>query len=165
MFLKELYNKTKTFFVGYRRDASQALNTAESVDDFKEKNGKAFFKNIELAFGRKGFKFLIISWVLTPALVFGYSLIKDDFQLLRNISYSITADSVIEETIKEKDGEIAEFEKEMAILEAKYEELQENYLNLVKNKDADDEQMQQLIEQLMDLQQQLKELRKENGTS
>ena len=138
----------KTFFANFFRDFSSNFNNAETFEDLKEKNAKSFYKNIKRSFGNNGLKAVLIAFFVIPAFTFGYALIKDDYALLRNLNYAISSEEVIETVMEEKNAKIEELEKEKAVIEAKYEQLEGNYDDLLELSNKQDEFLEKISEQV-----------------
>lgn len=91
----------------------------------KEALGKAcenFFINVvRNVFERHYKKVITIVSIIAIAWPSAYAVVKDDFMLLRNIEYAITADFDIEATMKEKEDKFFESEKNVSRLEGQVE--------------------------------------------
>ena len=129
--MRRLFSKIKSFSVNFFRDFSSNFDNAKTFEDLKDKNAESFYKNIKRSFGNNGLKAVLIVFFLIPAFTFGYSLIKDDFLLLRNLQYAFTSEEAIETVMEEKDAKINELEKEKALIEGKYEQLGDDYNELL----------------------------------
>jgi hypothetical protein len=120
------FHKVKKFITGCVEDFKQASKEAKSVSEFNEKREGIIPTQLEKVFGIKAKQTFLITFFAVPLIVGGTKLVVDDFRLIKNIEYAITADTVIEEDLKKKDEKISSLKEENARLRGAYEQLKED---------------------------------------